>query len=297
MFEGCGTAMITPFTADGSLDEAALGRLVRRQIEAGIHFLVPCGTTGESPTLTHREHLRVVEITLEETRGRVPVVAGCGGYNTSKNIALAAELEALGVDGLLSVTPYYNKPTADGLYRHYAALAGATRLPVVVYNVPGRTSCNVKPDLLCRLAAIDNIVAVKEASGDIGQMAEVCQLAPNDFLVLSGDDSVTLPLMALGGKGVISVVSNEIPAEMARLCELALAGDFARAREVHRRYYPLMDINFCETSPGPVKVALETMGLIEANYRLPMVRPQPENCERIVGVLEQLGLCRAAEAG
>ncbi len=297
MFKGCGTAMITPFAADGSLDEAALRRLVRRQVDAGIHFLVPCGTTGESPTLSRREHLRVVEITLEEAGGRVPVVAGCGGYNTSKNIALAADLETMGVDGLLSVTPYYNKPTPEGLYRHYAALAGSARLPIVVYNVPGRTSCNVKPDLLRRLAAIDNIVAVKEASGDIGQMTEICQTAPDDFSVLSGDDSVTLPLMALGGVGVISVVSNEIPAEMARLCEAALAGDFAQARAVHRRYYSLMDVNFCETSPGPVKVAMEKMGLIEANYRLPMVRPQAESCDRVAAVLEGLGLCPAVPAG
>ncbi len=296
MFRGCGTAMITPFAADGSLDEAALRRLVRRQVDAGIHFLVPCGTTGESPTLTRREHLRIVEVTLEEARGRVPVVAGCGGYNTSKIIALAADLATMGVDGLLSVTPYYNKPTAEGLYRHYAALAGATRLPIVVYNVPGRTSCNVKPDLLRRLAALDNVVAVKEASGDIGQMVAICQTAANDFAVLSGDDSVTLPLMALGGAGVISVASNEIPAEMARLCAAALAGDFARAREIHRRYCPLMDVNFCETSPGPVKVAMEKMGLIEAHYRLPMVRPQAESCGRVGAVLEELGLCPAGTA-
>ncbi len=297
MFKGCGTAMITPFAADGSLDEAALRRLVRRQVDAGIHFLAPCGTTGESPTLNRQEHLRVVEITIEETRGRVPVVAGCGGYNTSKVIALATDLETMGVDGLLSVTPYYNKPTPDGLYQHYAALAGAVRLPIIVYNVPGRTSCNIKSDLLLRLTSIDNIAAVKEASGDIGQMIEICQTAPNDFAVLSGDDSVTLPLMALGGMGVISVASNEIPAEMARLCEAALAGDFVRARKIHRRYSPLMDVNFCETSPGPVKVAMERMGLIEANYRLPMVRPKPESCGRVASVLEELGLCQAVTAG
>lgn len=296
MFRGCGTAMITPFAADGSLDEATLRRLVRRQVDAGIHFLVPCGTTGESPTLTHEEHLRVVEITLEEAHGRVPVVAGCGGYSTSKIIALAAELEAMGVDGLLSVTPYYNKPTPDGLYQHYAALAGSTRLPIILYNVPGRTACNVKPDLLCRIATIDNIVAVKEASGDIGQMAEVCQTVPSDFAVLSGDDAVTLPLMALGGMGIISVVSNEIPAEMAQLCEYAFAGDFGQAREVHRRFYPLMAANFCETSPGPVKVAMEMMGLIEANFRLPMVRPRPASCDQVGAVLEKLGMLQAVAA-
>ena len=296
MFEGCGTAMITPFAADGSLDEAVLRRLVRRQVDAGIHFLAPCGTTGESPTLSRREHLRIVEITLEEAGGRVPVVAGCGGYNTSNAVALAADLEAMGAAGLLSVTPYYNKPTEEGLYRHYAALAGATRLPIVVYNVPGRTSCNVSPGLLCRLAAIDNIVAVKEASGDIGQMAAVCQQAPGGFAVLSGDDSVTLPLMALGGAGVISVASNEIPSEMAALCAAALAGDFDRAREIHRRCYALMEVNFCETSPGPVKVAMEKMGLIEAHYRLPMVRPGAQSCARVAGVLAAMGLLPDAAA-
>ena len=296
MFKGCGTAMITPFAEDGSVDETVLRRLVRRQVDAGIHFLVPCGTTGESPTLTRREHLRIVEITLEEAAGRVPVAAGCGGYNTSGNVALAADLQAMGVDGLLSVTPYYNKPTPEGLYRHYAALAGSTRLPIIVYNVPGRTSCNVKPDLLRRLAEIDNIVAVKEASGDIGQMAAVCQDAPADFAVLSGDDSVTLALMSLGGAGVISVVSNEIPDEMAGLCDAALAGDFGRAREIHRRWYPLMEVNFCETSPGPVKVAMEQMGLIEAHYRLPMVRPRAESCDLVAGVLEKLALYPAAAA-
>ncbi len=296
MFRGCGTAMITPFAADGSLDEAALRRLVRRQVDAGIHFLVPCGTTGESPTLTHEEHLRVVEITLEEAHSRVPIVAGCGGYSTTKIIALAGELEAMGVDGLLSVTPYYNKPTPDGLYQHYAALAGSTRLPIILYNVPGRTSCNVKPDLLCRIATIDNVVAVKEASGDIGQMAEICQTVPNDFAVLSGDDSLTLPLMALGGMGIISVVSNEIPAEMVQLCEFAFAGDFGNARELHRRFYPLMSVNFCETSPGPVKIAMEMMGLMEANYRLPMVRPRPASCDQVEAVLEKLGLLQAVAA-
>jgi len=285
--------MITPFAANGSLDEATLRRLVRRQVDAGIHFLVPCGTTGESPTLTHEEHLRVVEITLEEAQGRVPVVAGCGGYSTTKIIALAAELEAMGVDGLLSVTPYYNRPTPDGLYQHYAALAGSTRLPIILYNVPGRTACNVTPDLLCRIATIDNIVAVKEASGNIGQMAAVCQTVPSDFAVLSGDDAVTLPLMALGGMGIISVVSNEIPAEMAQLCEYAFAGDFGQARELHRRVYPLMAVNFCETSPGPVKVGMEMMGLIEANFRLPMVRPRPASCDQVGAVLEKLGLLQA----
>lgn len=298
MFQGCGTALVTLFRADGSLDESALRRLVRRQVDEGIHFLVPGGTTGESPTLTQDEHLRLVEITLEEAAGRVPVVAGCGGYDTARNGRLAAELEALGVQGLLSVTPYYNKPTPEGLYRHYAALAESSALPIVVYNVPGRTCCNIKPDLLCRLAGIDNIVGVKEASGDIGQIARVCQSVPEGFAVLAGDDSITLPLMALGGVGVISVVSNEIPGAMAKLCDLALAGDFQGARTLHRRYLPLMDVNFCETSPGPVKVAMEMMALLdEARYRLPMTRPSAASCMQVGGVLESLGLRKPAPVG
>ena len=291
MFKGCGTALITPFAADGSLDEHTLRRLVSRQVDDGIHFLVPGGTTGESPTLTKEEHLRLVEITLEEAEGRVPVVAGCGGYNTAKNVSLAADLDALGVQGLLSVTPYYNKPTPEGLYRHYEALANATDLPIVVYNVPGRTCCNITPDLLCRLAGIANVVAVKEASGNIGQMARVCQSVPEGFAVLSGDDSVTLPLMSLGGAGVVSVVSNEVPGAMARLCDRALAGDFAGARALHRRYLSLMDVNFCETSPGPVKVAMEMMGLLdEARWRLPMTRPSAASCDLVRQVLDGLEL-------
>ena len=297
MFKGCGTALITPFAPDGALDEPALRRLVQWQVNKGIHFLVPGGTTGESPTLTRDEHLRLVEVTLDEVAGRVPVVAGCGGYNTAKNVSLAGDLDALGVQGLLSVTPYYNKPTPDGLYMHYDALARATDLPIVVYNVPGRTCCNIQPDLLCRLAGIANIVAVKEASGDIGQIARVCQCVPEGFSVLSGDDSLTLPLMALGGLGVISVASNEVPGAMARLCDRALVGDFAMARALHRRYLPLMDVNFCETSPGPVKVAMEMMGLLDqARYRLPMTRPSAASCAKIREVLESLDVLRGAAA-
>lgn len=295
MFKGCGTALITPFREDGSLDEEALRRLVQRQVADEVHFLVPGGTTGESPTLSQDEHLRLVEVTLDEADGEVPVVAGCGGYDTARNARLAVALQRLGVQGLLSVTPYYNKPTPEGLYRHYAALAEATDLPIIVYNVPGRTCCNIKPDLLCRLAEIDTVVGVKEASGDIGQMAQVCQAVPEGFAVLSGDDSVTLPLMALGGAGVISVVANEIPGPMARLCDRALGGDFAGARELHRRFFPLMEANFCETSPGPVKVAMEMLGLLdEARYRLPMTRPAPASCDTVVAALEAVGLRRAA---
>ncbi len=291
MFTGCGTALITPFRPDQSLDEAALRRLVRRQVEAGIDFLVPCGTTGESPTLEHAEHLRVVEITLEEAKAReVPVLAGAGGYNTREVITLARELEALGVDGLLSVTPYYNKPTQEGLYQHYHALAASVKSPIIVYSVQGRTGVNVEPGTLKRLAAIDNIVGVKEASGNIGQMANVIQQVPDQFIVLSGDDAITLPLIALGGRGVISVVSNQIPAEMTALARHANAGDFAAARAIQRRFLPLMDINFIESNPGPVKAAMAMMGLCEPVWRLPLVPPSDANAARIKAVLQESGL-------
>jgi 4-hydroxy-tetrahydrodipicolinate synthase len=292
-FRGCGTALVTPFRRDLSLDEPALRRLVRRQVEAGIHFLVPCGTTGENPTLTRREHLRVVEITLEEASGKVPVLAGAGGYNTAEVIELAREIEAIGADGILSVTPYYNKPTPEGLYQHFKAIAAAVRLPIVVYNVPGRTGTNIDPPALVRLSTIDTVIGVKEASGNIAQMAALCHAAPESFDVLSGDDAVTLPLMALGGRGVISVASNEIPAEMARLAALCLEGRFTEAREIHRRYLPLMEVNFIESNPGPVKAALALMGLIEPVYRLPLVGPQPASLARIEKVLESLSLLPA----
>ena len=295
-FQGCGTALVTPFRRDTSLDEAALRRLVRRQVEAGIHFLVPCGTTGENPTLTHREHLRVVEITLEEAGGKVPVLAGAGGYNTAEVIELAREIDVLGADGILSVTPYYNKPTAEGLYQHFKAVASATRLPIVVYNVPGRTGSNVDPATLARLSTIDTIVGVKEASGNISQMAALFNVLPESFAVLSGDDSITLPLMALGGRGIISVASNEIPAEMSKLAAFCLEGRFAEAREIHRRFLPLMEINFVESNPGPVKAAMAAMGLIEPVYRLPMVPPQAASQAKIEKVLESLGLLAAASA-
>jgi 4-hydroxy-tetrahydrodipicolinate synthase len=290
MFTGCGTALVTPFRADLSLDEPALRRLVRRQIEAGIDFLVPCGTTGESPTLARHEHLRVIEVALEEAKGKVPVLGGAGGYSTREVIELARELEHLGVDGILSVTPYYNKPTQEGLYQHYLAIASAISLPIIVYSVQSRTGVNVEPATLGRLAAIPNIIGVKEASGNIAQMANVIHQAPQEFIVLSGDDAVTLPLMALGGRGVISVASNEIPAEMTQLAKLCLAGDFASARALQHKYLPLMEINFIESNPIPVKAALGLMGLLETVYRLPMVPPKAEHLTRIEKVLESVGL-------
>jgi 4-hydroxy-tetrahydrodipicolinate synthase len=269
-WSGVGTALVTPFTASGDLDERAVRRLGRRQIDAGIHFLVPCGTTGENPTLTDAERIRVVELLVDEAAGRVPVLAGAGGYNTREVIQLAAEMQHAGAGGLLSVTPYYNKPTQEGLYRHYAAIAESTPLPIVVYNVPGRTGVNVEPSTLARLAELPNIVAVKEASGNISQMCEVLRAVPDDFIVLSGDDAITLPLMAIGGRGVISVASNEIPAEMVEMVEAAGRDDFARARAIHARILPLMQINFIEANPVPVKAAMAAMGLLEEVYRLPM---------------------------
>jgi len=290
MFTGCGTALVTPFRRDLSVDEDGLRRLVRRQIEAGINFLVPCGTTGESPTLTRKEHLRVVQITVEEAKGNVPVLAGAGGYNTAEVIELANELGHLGVDGVLSVTPYYNKPTQEGLYQHYKAIASAVPLPIVVYSVQGRTGVNVEPGTLARLAEISNIVGVKEASGNIGQMARVMHEVPEKFIVLSGDDSITVPLVALGGRGVISVVSNEIPGEMTRLAQAAMAGDFVGARALQRTWLPLMEVNFVESNPIPVKAAMAMMGLLEPTFRLPMTPPSEANRGKIEGVLKACGL-------
>lgn len=296
MFTGTGTALVTPFRGDGSLDEPTLRALVKRQIDAGIDFLVPCGTTGESPTLTHEEHLRVVEITVEMAKGRVPVLAGAGGYNTAEVIALARELTAIGADGILSVTPYYNKPTQEGLFQHYRAIATASSLPIIVYSVQGRTGVNIEPTTVKRLAGVENIIGIKEASGNVSQMAAILNAVPEDFIVLSGDDALTLALIALGGSGVISVVSNEIPGEMSQLTRLALAGDFTAARRIHRRVHPLMEINFAESNPIPVKAAMAQMGLLEPVWRLPLVAPKAENEARIRGVLESLELVKTARA-
>jgi 4-hydroxy-tetrahydrodipicolinate synthase len=293
MFTGCGTALVTPFRRDLSLDEETLRRLVRRQVDAGINFLVPCGTTGESPTLTRAEHLRVVEIALEEARGKVPVLAGAGGNNTSEVIELARELEHMGVAGILSVTPYYNKPTQEGLYQHYKAIACAVRLPIVVYSVQGRTGVNIEPATMARLAAIENIVGVKEASGSLAQVATILNEVPTTFTVLSGDDAVTIPVMALGGRGIISVVSNQIPGEMTQLAQACLRGDFETARRIQARYLPLMNVNFVESNPIPVKAAMGLMGLLEPVYRLPLTPPSPANLARIAKVLEAAGLLRS----
>ncbi len=287
---GCGTALVTPFTAAGDVDEAALRRLVRRQIAAGIHFLVPCGTTGENPTLSANERRRIVEIVVEEAAGHVPVLAGAGGYDTHGVVALARDMAAAGADGLLSVTPYYNKPTPDGLYAHYSAVADATDLPVIVYNVPGRTACNIDVATLIRLAGIPKVAGVKEASGNMTQICQVCHDLPADFIVLSGDDPLTLPMMAIGAKGIISVVSNETPRPMVELVEAVEGNRLDAARRIHNRLLPLMLVNFVESNPIPVKAALAEMGLITEAYRLPMVPPRPESREKIVAALRNLGV-------
>jgi len=298
-FEGCGTALVTPFHNDSSLDESTLRSLVKRQIDAGINFLVPCGTTGESPTLTRREHLRVVEITLEEANGRIPVVAGAGGYNTAEVIELAKEVSAVGASGILSVTPYYNKPTQEGIYQHFKAIATAVKLPLIVYNIQGRCAVNIETATMKRLSEVEYIVGVKEASGNIGQMAAVIHQVRADFAVLSGDDAVTIPLIALGGRGVIATVGNQIPKEMTMLTQRALANDFAGAREIQRKFLPLMELNGIETNPIPVKASMALMGLLEPVWRLPMCPPSAANLAKIEKVLDTLGLMagRSVHAG
>ncbi|MDP9053143.1 MAG: 4-hydroxy-tetrahydrodipicolinate synthase [Acidobacteriota bacterium] len=294
MFTGCGTALVTPFQTNGSLDEEAVGRLVRRQIDQGIDFLVPCGTTGESPTLTRDEHLRVVGITVEESARKVPVLAGAGGYNTREVIELARECQKLGADGILSVTPYYNKPTQEGLYQHYKAIAEAIQIPLMLYSVQGRTGVNIEPATVVRLAEIENIAGIKEASGNITQIAEVIDRVPEKFIVVSGDDAMTLPVIALGGRGLISVASNQIPGVMSELARLSRSNDFEAARQLQRRYMPLMQVNFVEANPIPVKWAMYLMGLLEPVYRLPMVAPLPASRQKIRQVVESAGLLAAS---
>ena len=287
-FTGCGTALVTPFTRDGALDEAGVRRLARRQIDAGVHFLVPCGTTGESPTMTEDERVRVVSLVVEESRGEVPVLAGAGGYDTREVIHTGRRMRDVGATGLLSVTPYYNQPTPEGRFQHYTAIATEVGLPIVVYNVPGRTGCNVDPATLARLATIPGVIGVKEASGNVSQMCEVCRSVPDSFLVLSGDDALTLPLMAVGGHGIVSVASNEVPAEMARMVEAAERNDFVAARALHARLMPLMTANFVESNPIPVKSAMASMGLLEEVFRLPMVPPSDASRAKVVQALRMV---------
>jgi 4-hydroxy-tetrahydrodipicolinate synthase len=295
-FTGVGTALVTPFTKSGAVDEARVKRLARRQIDGGVHFLVPCGTTGETPTLSEAERLRVVELVLEEARGQVPVMAGIGGNATAEVVGFAKAMHRVGAQGLLSVTPYYNKPTPEGLFHHFSAVADATPLPIMLYNVPGRTGCNIDAPTLAKLATIPNVIGVKEAAGNIQQMAEMVRAVPADFLVLSGDDAITLPLLAIGGRGVISVASNSIPAEMSQLVEAAERGDFRLARQIHQKILPLMIGNFIESNPGPVKFSMAAMGLCEEVFRLPMVSPRQASKDKILAFMRELGLPIVAES-
>ena len=293
-FTGVGTALVTPFRKDGSIDEAGVRRLVRRQLDAGIHFLSPCGTTGEAPTLSHAEKIRVVELVVEENAGRVPVLAGAGGYDTRDTIALVRDMEKVGADGILSVTPYYNKPTPEGLYQHYKAIAESTSLPIILYNVPGRTGVNVDVATILRLSDVPNIVGVKEASGNVVQMCEIYATVPNDFILLSGDDPLTVAVMAIGGRGVISVASNAAPAEMVQIVEMAEKGDYASARRLHTWLLPFCQVNFVEANPIPVKAAMAAMGLLEEHYRLPLVPPSAAARDKIMRVLQNLKMLGAA---
>jgi len=289
MFSGAITALVTPFK-NGKVDEEALRQLIEFQIESGINGLVPCGTTGESPTLSHEEHDRVIEITIDAAKKRVPVIAGTGSNSTAEALRLTKHAFDAGADGALIACPYYNKPTQEGLYQHFQLIAENVPIPVIPYNIPGRTGVNMSPELIARLSQIGNIVGIKEASGSLKQMNDVLELCGPDFDVLSGDDGLTLPLMAIGGKGVISVASNIVPADMASLTDAALAGRAADARALHAKMSPLFDILFVETNPIPVKAALALLGKIEYEYRLPLCPMSPANFEKLKKVMQRCGL-------
>jgi 4-hydroxy-tetrahydrodipicolinate synthase len=288
---GCGTALVTPFKADSSVDEEALRALVAWQVESGIDFLVPCGTTGETPTLSHDEWLRVIDLTIEVAAGRVPIVAGATSNSTHDAVEKAKEVAARpGVDAILTASPYYNKPTQEGQYRHFKSIAEAVDKPLILYNVPGRTGANIEPATLARLAEVPNIIGVKEASGNMSQIAEVCNAVPESFLVFSGDDAVTLPVIAVGGVGIISVASNEIPREMAEMTRAALNNDWDTARRLHRKYLPLMQANFIESNPLPVKAVLSMMGKIQEIYRLPLLPMKRDTRSRLQRIATELGV-------
>jgi 4-hydroxy-tetrahydrodipicolinate synthase len=293
---GCATALVTPFTADGAIDEDRMRALVDRQITGGVRLLVPCGTTGESATMTEAEDQRVIALTIEVARGRAHVIAGTGSNSTAAAIEYSLRARDAGADAVLQVAPWYNKPTQEGLYAHFRAVAAAIpETPVMLYNVPGRTSSNIAAQTTLRLARdCENIVAVKEASGDLTQIMGILRERPANFRLLSGDDAVTLPLIALGADGIVSVASNEIPDLMSRMTELALAGKWDEARALHYRILPLMEINFIESSPGPVKAAMAMMGLLEENFRLPLVPIQEKSRARIREVINELGLLETA---
>jgi 4-hydroxy-tetrahydrodipicolinate synthase len=291
MFEGMHTALITPFR-DGQVDEKALRGLVERQITAGVDGLIPCGSTGESATLSHLEHRRVVEMVIEFAAGRVSVIAGTGSNSTREAIELTMHAKEAGAQGALLLSPYYNKPTQEGIYAHYAAIAHETGFPIIVYNVPGRTSSNISAETVGRLARLENIVGIKEASGNLDQMAHVIAASPPEFAVLSGDDALTLPLLSIGGKGVISTSANVAPAPMRELVERFQAGDVSGARELHYRLLPLFDVLFCETNPIPVKAASAALGWCSDEIRLPLTRLADANLERLKVVLKDLGIER-----
>ena len=299
--QGCGTALVTPFTQDGTIDEAALRNLIAWQVESGIDFLVPCGTTGETPTLSHDEWLHVIDTTIEVVGGRVPVMAGATSNSTADAVSKAKEVAARpGIDAILTASPYYNKPTQEGQYRHFRAIAEAVDKPIILYNVPGRTSANIEPGTLARLAEIPNIAGVKEASGNISQIAEVCNSVPEHFRVFSGDDALTLPVIALGGVGIVSVASNEIPQQMAEMTRAALNNDWTTARQIHRKYLPLMQANFIESNPLPVKAVLAMMGRLEEVYRLPLLPMRRDTRSKLQRIATDAGLvsktAAAAEA-
>jgi 4-hydroxy-tetrahydrodipicolinate synthase len=293
---GCATALVTPFTAAGAIDEDRMRALVDRQITGGVRLLVPCGTTGESATMTEAEDQRVIALTIEVARGRAHVIAGTGSNSTAAAIEYSQRARAAGADAVLQVAPWYNKPTQEGLYAHFCAIAEAIpETPIMLYNVPGRTSSNIAAQTTLRLARdCENIVAVKEASGDLAQIMGILRERPANFSVLSGDDAVTLPLIALGADGIVSVASNEIPDLMSRMTEFALAGNWTEARALHYRILPLMEINFIESSPGPVKAAMAMMGLLEENFRLPLVPIQEKSRVRIREVINELGILESA---
>jgi 4-hydroxy-tetrahydrodipicolinate synthase len=289
MFQGAITAIVTPFK-DGVLDENAYRELIEFQIQGGINGIVPCGTTGESPVLTHEEHHRVVEICLDQVKKRVPVIAGTGSNSTAEALALTKHAQAVGADAALMITPYYNKPTQEGLYQHFKTIADATKIPIVVYNVPGRTSVNLLPETVARLAQLPTIIGIKEATGDIKQCSKVIELAPPDFCVLSGDDFTVLPLLAVGGHGVISVVSNAVPGDMAGMCQAFFRGDLAEARRLHYKMWPLTEAMFYETNPAPVKTALKLMGKITGEVRQPLCPMSQANQDKLRGVMQKYGL-------
>jgi 4-hydroxy-tetrahydrodipicolinate synthase len=289
---GCGTALVTPFHGDGSLDEETLGKLVQWQIDRGIRFLVACGTTAETPTLSHDEWLRVIGVVAETAAGRVPVLAGCTHNATREAVDRAREAASVpGVSGLLTANPFYNKPGQEGQYRHFRAIAEAVPCPVVLYNIPSRTGANLEPATILRLAQdVPNIRGVKESSGNLQQIAELIHLLPQSFTVLAGDDLMALPVIALGGAGLVSVASNEIPGEMARLVAAAIDGDWTTARVLNRRYFPLITANFWESSPGPVKCVMAMMGRLEENYRLPIVPVTSATRQKLATLAEELDL-------